>query len=114
MIRIRARTRDPNAIDVAVHDVDRHTFASAKKRHELIGNHHRTMPATGAADGDREVALSFAFETRQAKIQQGRYTVEKPATVRLRQDEIFHDLRAARQLTQLRDEVGVVQKTHVE
>src|SRR6187431_2709401 len=114
MIGIGARTRHPNAIDVAVHDVDRNAVALAQLRDEFIGNNQRTMPATGAADGDGEVTFSFAFETWQTKFQQGCDALQKPASVRLSQDEILHDLRAAGQISKLRDEVRIVQKTYVE
>jgi hypothetical protein len=114
MIGICARTRHPNAIDIAVHDVDRNAVAFAEKGAELVGDHHRTMPATGAPDGDGEVTFSLAFETWQTKFEQGCDTIQKPATIRLRQDEVFYGLRAAGHFTELRNEVRIVQKTHVE
>ncbi len=52
MIGIGAWTRHPHATDVAVHDVDRNAVPFAEPRAELVGDHYRTMPATGAPDGD--------------------------------------------------------------
>src|SRR3954447_25151954 len=63
MIRIGAGARHPDAIDIAMYDVDRNAVAFAEKRRELIRDHHGTMPAPRAPNSYRQVTFSFAFET---------------------------------------------------
>ncbi|HSC99511.1 MAG TPA: hypothetical protein VLI21_11465, partial [Casimicrobiaceae bacterium] len=114
MIGIRTRASHPHAIDVPVHDVDRNAVARAEHGGELICNHHRTMSASGAPDGYRQVTFAFTFETRQTKFEQRTDALEKPAAVRLREHEILHRLGATGQVSQLGHEVWVVQEAHVE
>src|SRR6478736_157797 len=114
MIRIGSWARHPNAVNVPMHDVDRNSAAFTKQRGQLVGNHHRTVPATGAPDGYGEVTFSFAFETGQTKFEQRSDALEKPTAVRLGQHEILHGLRVAREFSEFRHEVRIVQKSHVE
>src|SRR5215467_1028127 len=49
------------AQEIAMHDRDRRTGEVGEVGRERLGNRDRSMAAAGAADGDREVALSLAL-----------------------------------------------------
>ena len=69
MVRIGTGTTHPDAVDVAVHDVDGYADALPEQGSELIGNHDRTMPATRAPNSYGQVTFSLAFETWQTKFE---------------------------------------------
>src|ERR1039458_5014247 len=79
-----------------------------------FGNHHGTMLAAGASEGQREIALALVDVVRQQEEQHVRYAVEKLPRLRKAHDVVL-DLRVfAGQVPKLRHEVRVGKEPHIE
>ena len=81
---------------------------------QVLGDHHRSVPATGAADADRQVGLALLLVGGQQVVEQrGEPVVEGVDAVRVL-DVIDHGGVQAGQVPQLRLVVGIGQETDVE
>src|SRR5215212_4277507 len=60
---------------VAVDHVDEEVTARGVYPRQMLGNHHRAVPAAGAADADREVGLALLLVLGQQVVEQRREVV---------------------------------------
>src|SRR4051794_29424071 len=57
-------------VHVAVHDVDHVPLAAREDLRQVLGHHHRAMPAAGAADPDGQMGLALAYVGGQEVLEQ--------------------------------------------
>src|SRR5262247_3584708 len=98
---------------VAVADAD-DAVVGGKPAGEPLGDEYRAVTAAGAADRDRDVALAFALEGRQQRLQERSERCEERRIGGVALDEAA-DLRiAAGERAQGRIIVRILQEPHVE
>ncbi len=101
-------------VEVAVLDPHYDALTSLQRPPDAVGDGHRAMPAAGAADGDRQVALALGDVGGDEELEQRQQPAVELARLRARLDVGAHRLVEAGLRSQLVDVVGVGQEADVE
>src|SRR5258706_5499134 len=91
-----------------------HTPIAAERLAELLGEIDRAMPATGAADGDGDVAAVLAHDLRQPALEEPAHVVQPARNLSIRLQVVDDRRFAAGERPQLRVIVRVGQHAAVE
>src|SRR5512147_2046117 len=104
----------PSARSIEVPVQDLHPLAlTAQPCGKLFRNINGTMSAAGAADGDRQIALSLGDIPRQQGMKQSRKRLEKWSELLIAANEVGNLGIAAGERLEIRFIVRIGQKTHV-
>src|SRR5215213_735629 len=110
ILAIKPTKRRSRPLELAMEDRDRLVAGVAQPLREILAEDDGPVPAAGAADADRELALALGLEGRDRELQQALDVVEVLLGARLGQHEVPDLARQARVLAELGDVIGVLEE----